>query len=198
MGGSHAYTFYDAFLGACWGLVVVVWVVGAAYNRRRSPGVSRRAGRAVLVGGTIVAVLVVDALPRRLWDWASVHGWPVRAPGLAILLVSTAFALWARLTLGVMWSSTAVLRDEHRLHTGGPYAVTRHPIYTGLLGMVLGTALVEGVGRLAVVFVVGVVIVELKLHAEERLLAEAFPADYARYRRRVPRLVPGLRRRSAP
>ena len=129
---------------------------------------------------------------RRLWDWASVHGWPVRAPGLAILLASTAFALWARLTLGVMWSSTAVLRDEHRLHTGGPYAVTRHPIYTGLLGMVLGATLVVGVGRWAVVFVIVVVIVELKLHAEERLLAEAFPADYARYRRRVPRLVPRL------
>ena len=64
--------------------------------------------------------------------------------------------------------------------------------------MVLGTTLVVGVGRWAVVFVIVVVIVELKLHAEERLLAEAFPADYARYRRRVPRLVPGLGRRSAP
>ena len=184
-----------ALLGICWGLVAIVWLAGAAYNARRAPGVSRRADRAVLVGGAIVAVLVAEAIPRRSWDWANVHGWPIRASGVAVLLVSTAFALWARLSLGVMWSSTVVLRDEHRLQTGGPYAITRHPIYTGLLGMVLGTALIAGVGRWSVVFVVALVVVELKLRAEERLLAEAFPADYERYRRRVPQLVPGLRRR---
>jgi protein-S-isoprenylcysteine O-methyltransferase Ste14 len=72
------------------------------------------------------------------------------------------------------------------LHTEGPYAVTRHPIYTGILGMLLGTALASGLGRLLAVFLLGVVWVEVKVQAEERLLTTVFGEEYQRYRRRVP------------
>ncbi len=82
----------------------------------------------------------------------------------------------------------------------GPYAVTRHPIYTGLLGMLLGTALLGGLGQWIVLVAAGLVVVELKIHMEEQLLLAIFPEDYPRYRRQVPQLVPGLgvmRRRPA-
>jgi len=58
--------------------------------------------------------------------------------GLAILAVSTAFTIWARPALRTMWSFDPVVKQAHLLRTRGPYAVTRHPIYTGLLGMLLG------------------------------------------------------------
>ncbi|HEY0409015.1 MAG TPA: isoprenylcysteine carboxylmethyltransferase family protein [Candidatus Dormibacteraeota bacterium] len=76
------------------------------------------------------------------------------------------------------------------LRTDGPYRVTRHPIYTGMLGMLVGTALLGGVGRWAVVLAVGVVYAAVKIRAEERLLGAEFPEDYPRYRERVPQLVP--------
>jgi protein-S-isoprenylcysteine O-methyltransferase Ste14 len=66
-----------------------------------------------------------------------------------------------------MWSAVPAVKEGHRLRTSGPYAITRHPIYTGLLGMLLGTMLVAGAGE--------------------------FPEEYPRYRRRVLQLVPGLR-----
>jgi Putative protein-S-isoprenylcysteine methyltransferase len=74
------------------------------------------------------------------------------------------------------------------------------PIYTGLLGMLLGTTLSNGLGRWVLVFVAAFALAELKLHTEERLLRKVFPGEYERYRRQVPQLVPRLhlRNRSLP
>jgi protein-S-isoprenylcysteine O-methyltransferase Ste14 len=92
-----------------------------------------------------------------------------------------------------MWSASPdVLQAGHELQIGGPYAITRHPIYTGVFGMLLGTVLLNGVGASLVLLVVGAVSVATRIRAEERLMSETFPGDYARYRERVPRLVPGL------
>lgn len=84
-------------------------------------------------------------------------------------------------------------RQEHELRTGGPYGVTRHPIYTGLLGMILGTGLLAGGGRWILQFPVFLVLFEFKIRIEEQLMLAEFPQDYPAYRRRVPRLIPGLR-----
>jgi protein-S-isoprenylcysteine O-methyltransferase Ste14 len=54
------------------------------------------------------------------------------------------FTLWARFSLGTMWSVAPKVKGDHQLRTHGPYAVTRHPIYTGLLGMMLGATLLAG------------------------------------------------------
>ena len=127
----------------------------------------------------------------------------IQVPGMALLLSATAFTLWARVELGTMWSSMVVTKTDHALRTRGPYAITRHPIYTGLLGMLLGTALIDDLGRAAVVFVLAVIYIAWKSRAEERLLTGIFP-EYERYRRRVPRLIPmpprvgGPPRRRAP
>jgi protein-S-isoprenylcysteine O-methyltransferase Ste14 len=92
-----------------------------------------------------------------------------------------------------MWTSAAVIKDGHVLRTAGPYGITRHPIYTGLLGMLAGTALIEGLGRWVALFALGVVMVVLKIRAEERLLARMLGAAHDQYRQRVPLLIPRLR-----
>jgi protein-S-isoprenylcysteine O-methyltransferase Ste14 len=125
----------------------------------------------------------------------------VRVLGLAVLVASTVFTLWARFSLGTMWSVAPRVKGDQRLRTHGPYAVTRHPIYTGLLGMLLGATLLSGIGQWIVLFPVGLILFEVKIRLEERLMVATFPDEYARYRRRVPQLIPGLyvrrQRRSA-
>ncbi len=97
-------------------------------------------------------------------------------PGLILLVVATAFTIWARLALGSMWSmSPGVLQQRHELRTDGPYAVTRHPIYTGLLGMLVGTALLNGFGVSVVALLVGVVVFGSRVPVEEKLMSETFP-----------------------
>jgi Phospholipid methyltransferase len=79
---------------------------------------------------------------------------------------------------------------RHQLRPEGPYAVTRHPIYTGLLGMLLGTALLNGLGIWIGLPLVGVAAFATRVSIEERLMTQAFPDDYRRYRDRVPQLIP--------
>jgi protein-S-isoprenylcysteine O-methyltransferase Ste14 len=117
---------------------------------------------------------------------------PGSRPGAGDPVAATAFAIWSRLVLGIMWSGSPAVKQEHQLRTNGPYSVTRHPIYTGMLGMLLGCLLVTGGGRCIAPFPVFLVLLEIKLHIEERLMRAEFPDGYPRYRQRVPQLVPGL------
>lgn len=76
-----------------------------------------------------------------------------------------------------MWSVAPEGGGDHRLRTSGPYAVTRHPIYTGLLGMLLGSSLLTGSGQVMILVPVGLVLFEVKIYLEERLKVLTFPDE---------------------
>lgn len=96
-------------------------------------------------------------------------------------------------TLGKEWSLTARLVEGHKLATSGPYAYVRHPIYTGMLGMLVATGLAisHWAALLAalVIFFIGTII---RVRSEEKLLREAFGEQFENYAQRVPAIVPGL------
>ena len=68
-----------------------------------------------------------------------------------------------------------MVEEGHALRTDGPYGITRHPIYTGILGMLVGSLLLAGVGRSILLLPVGLVLFEVKLHVEEELMLATFP-----------------------
>ena len=148
----------------------------------------------VALAVVVVVVAVVRLVPGSDWQALHVDSLWVTILGSAVLLASTAFTLWARAALGTMWSMDAAVKQGHQLRTDGPYGITRHPIYTGMLGMLLGSLLLAGVGRSLPILLAGVVFFEVKIRAEERLMSATFPVEYARYRQQVPQLIPGLRR----
>ena len=149
------------------------------------------AGDGGLIGVAVVCVGVA-VVGRSHFDGLAVGAMWVRVLGLAVLVASTVFTLWARFSLGTMWSMAPKVKGGHELRTHGPYAVTRHPIYTGLLGMMLGATLLSGIGQWIVLFPVGLILFEVKIRMEEHLMLATFPEAYLRYRRQVPQLVPGL------
>jgi protein-S-isoprenylcysteine O-methyltransferase Ste14 len=112
--------------------------------------------------------------------------------GAAMLILGLGFTVWARVHLGRHWSGHVTLKAGHRLIRTGPYALVRHPIYTGLLLAALGSAVAvdEWRGVLAVVLLVEAHIRKLRL--EERWLAEEFGSEYEQYRREVKALIPGV------
>jgi protein-S-isoprenylcysteine O-methyltransferase Ste14 len=177
---------------ACWGLVALIWTAGAVLGRKH-PGPTRKAGRDIASPAAAVAAVVILLTPAHVWQALTVGSPWIRGAGLVMLIGATAWTVWARLTLGSMWSSGAVAQQGHVLRTTGPYGVTRHPVYTGILGMLAGSALAEGLGRWLALFIVVALLLLAKTRAEERLLAEEFPAEYEAYRRDVPRLIPRIR-----
>jgi protein-S-isoprenylcysteine O-methyltransferase Ste14 len=191
-------------IAVCVGVVVVVWVGGALYNALRSSHSASHAPRerprsqpGLTVGdggliGVAVACVGLAIVGRSHFDGLTVGALWVRVLGLVVLVASTVFTLWARLALGTMWSAVPKVKGDHQLRTHGPYAVTRHPIYTGLLGMMLGATLLGGIGQWIVLFPAGLVLFEVRIRMEERLMVATFPDEYPRYRRRAPQLVPGL------
>jgi protein-S-isoprenylcysteine O-methyltransferase Ste14 len=110
--------------------------------------------------------------------------------GVALVAIGLSYAVWARLHLGKLWSARVTLKTEHRIIKTGPYTITRHPIYTGMLLALVGTVLV----RDTVVGLIGFALIAtgfvLKLRQEERMLTAHFGDDYRDYRREVPALIP--------
>lgn len=180
-------------IDCCWAVFALVWLAGIVINMRRAPAVRRRA-RVVVPSVAVVVPVVLLAVfvPRDVWRPVTYRATWLAALGLVLLVASTAFTVWARLRLGTLWTVQAVVKEHHELRTDGPYAVTRHPIYTGILGMVLGTVLATGLGFGLVVLVLVVVLLLMKIRVEERLLSGEFPDEYATFRRQVPQLVPRL------
>jgi protein-S-isoprenylcysteine O-methyltransferase Ste14 len=126
-------------IGVCVGAVVVVWVAGALYNvlhsRRDAAHAPRERTRSQPGSNALIIVAVVCAglavAGRNHFDGLAVGALWARVLGLGVLAASTVFTLWARFSLGTSWSVAPTVQGDHQLRTHGPYAVTRHPIYTG-------------------------------------------------------------------
>jgi protein-S-isoprenylcysteine O-methyltransferase Ste14 len=178
----------------CWSVAALVWVITGRRARSENHAVRARDGRdgtSRVAGGLAVLVLVI---PATVFVPLVVDAPALRLAGLVVLVSATVAAVAARLALGRMWSSGAVVRADHELRTSGAYRVTRHPVYSSILAMLTGTALAQGLGRWLPLLLIVVAALVHKTLVEERLLEREFPVDYPRYRDEVPRLVPRPRR----
>jgi len=174
----------------CWLIFVATWLAGWIYNLLRAPKVERRHLSPIIFVDAAIVWIVAALVPQRVWDALTVYSLPLRECGIAVLIAGTGFAVWARITLGRMWTGIPAVRAGHTLCTTGPFAIVRHPIYTGVTAMLAGTALIYGFGAWTAPAVVVLLGLTLKIRVEERLMRETFGERYDEYRRRVPAIVP--------
>jgi protein-S-isoprenylcysteine O-methyltransferase Ste14 len=100
--------------------------------------------------------------------------------------------MWARISLGQYWSDKVVLKVDHQLIRSGPYARMRHPIYSGVLLGVAGSALVINEWRGVLAFVLLLTNYAIKANREDKILAGAFAEDFNEHKRRAGFLLPRL------
>jgi len=188
-------------IAVLWLAWFVYWVVsavgGKATVRRESLGSRLITVVPLLIGGALIGWRAASLgwLGTRLWPRSPTAAWI----GVALLAAGMAFAVWARMHLGRNWSGLVTVKEGHELIRSGPYAYVRHPIYTGLIVAVVGTAIAAGTVGAAVGAIVIAASFVLKLRREEVFMRETFPGEYQRYSARVPALIPFTRpRRSAP
>jgi protein-S-isoprenylcysteine O-methyltransferase Ste14 len=179
-------------ISACWILFAVIWLL-AAFATKQSVYRESRLQRMryvipILLGGFLLAKghRLSDPLNHRVIPHVEALAWT----GVVLCIAGFAFCIWARFTLGRNWSGVVTLKRGHELISDGPYALVRHPIYTGLLTMFVATVIVLGhvAGIIAMPFVF--VSLWIKLRYEEKLMLKQFPNEYAAYQQRVKRIIP--------
>jgi protein-S-isoprenylcysteine O-methyltransferase Ste14 len=177
-----------------WETFAAVWVIGLLFTKRTvraAPHLDRLVQMAVLILG-----FCLMAGP---WAWPGPFATQMlprianlQIAGAALTAAGCLFAIWARVTLGGNWSGRATVKANHELIVRGPYALARHPIYTGILTAAFGTGLAVGKWRCLLGFVLAAATIAIKMRQEEKLMSETFPGQYPRYRERVKALIPGV------
>lgn len=112
--------------------------------------------------------------------------------GIVITYAGIGLAIWARMILGKNWSSSVTIKQDHSLILTGPYAFVRHPIYSGILLALLGSAVI--VGRIRILIFVPILLIGflIKSRKEERFMTEKFGRQYEEYRQHTKALIPFL------
>lgn len=185
-------------LGLAWLVFAIVWMIGARGAKQSGRPAAHAKQWIFLALVAVGAGLII----LRLTGWTGAEGptplgarlWPFTL-GLAVAAVILSYvglgvAVWARTCLGRNWSAIPELKTGHELVTRGPYAVVRHPIYTGLLLMFAAIAVLWATPAGLFLLLVVIAGIQLKLSREETLLAGEFPDQWPAYRARTRRVVP--------
>ena len=173
------------FINLCWAIFIIYWIV-ASFRVKRT--VEKQAGwwRTLIL---LIAAAIGFNLIRRgaiLWSYTPTIG--IIAD--IVTLIGLIIMLWARTVLGGNWSTAAALKENHELIQSGPYRYVRHPIYSGLLLMVLGVAIYYGRAAGFIAFVIFFIASWLRARQEEKLLTKHFPEEYPSYKARVKAFIP--------
>jgi protein-S-isoprenylcysteine O-methyltransferase Ste14 len=180
--------FYVMIVAFMWLAWFVSWHVAMLWRDKPSVQAPRNQYRVCFVMIALGLVLMYGVIPNRqpiLWPVGPVLGWAM----VALTAAGIAFAWWARIHLGRLWSGGIERMADHRVVDTGPYALVRHPIYTGLI---MGAVAMAGLQAKpwaiagAVLFSLGFT---LKARVEERFLEQEI-GGYDAYRRRVSMIVP--------
>ena len=139
----------------------------------------------------IVLLTVPGALPAILRTRFLPMGSQLALFGSLVVAAGLGLAVWARWHLGQNWSSTVTLKEGHTLVQSGPYRIIRHPIYTGLLLALIGTAAAIDEWRGAIAIACAFIGVGWKIRVEEERMRRTFP-QYEQYRKATSALVPLL------
>jgi protein-S-isoprenylcysteine O-methyltransferase Ste14 len=134
----------STFIQVCWIAWLLYWLAMAFANKRtveRAGFFGYRVVTTAVVIGLIAAQRLAHLSTKsEIWHTTLALG----IVSDLIVLAGAAFTVWARITLGRNWSAEVTFKQDHELIESGPYALARHPIYTGIITMALGTAIDYG------------------------------------------------------
>jgi protein-S-isoprenylcysteine O-methyltransferase Ste14 len=170
---------------------VAYWIIAARNVKAVAETASWQSRLIYSVPLFIAALLLLD---RDLGHFLNTHLVPhtpeIAWAGAVLTAAGLAFATWARVILGTNWSGQVTVKEGHELIRTGPYALARHPIYTGLVLALFGTALAVGEMRGLIALVLATASFIYKMGIEERAMRRTFGGTYDDYARQVKALIP--------
>lgn len=179
-------------IDCAWVALAVIWILSSFGTKqvvRQYAGLARAFQVMLLVAGVMLIFLLQT--PMGYLDVRFIPASMASASiGIALTFAGMLLALWARFFLGRNWSGEVTVKQDHQLIRSGPYAFVRHPIYSGFLLAMLGTAIAFGQLRSFLGVALAAIGWRLKSLIEERYMIEQFGAQYTDYKRSVRALVP--------
>jgi protein-S-isoprenylcysteine O-methyltransferase Ste14 len=186
--------FYEYFFPVVWIAFLIFWQIKAT-NAKTTQRLEPLASR-IIRSLTFLIAIALLSVPRIPLPWLYVQLWPAGLwpfwLGAALTIAGLLFAIWAREHLGSNWSRSVTIKQGHELIATGPYAMVRHPIYTGILTGFLGMAIAISQVRGFIVLVLIFLVLWIKLRMEEEWMRSRFGETYAAYARQTASLVPYL------
>jgi len=179
-------------ISACWSVFLLVWLLAAIFTKRTVYRESRAQRLRYTIPILIGCYLLFRGfrLPYPFNIRLIPHTNLILGAAAILCVCGLVFCFWARAVLGGNWSGTVTLKQNHELIVRGPYRLVRHPIYTGLLAMVIATVMQQG----HIAGIIGLILVFvsfwIKLGEEEELMRKQFSDQYAAYEERVKRIIP--------
>lgn len=185
-----------AIIGILWVIFLLYWLIPAASSKRTVRTNAWRYGGLMWIV-CIILIAVIFQVPgvRDLFASYGVSNPAVSNSvlgyiGILLCIAGMALAIWARAYLGRNWNPPMSLTENPKLITSGPYRFVRHPIYSGGLLAIFGTALfLGGLWFFVVLFFVFCFVV-FSAKREEQLLTKQFPDEYPEYMKRTKTLIP--------
>ena len=176
----------DIIIGVGWIVFWAYWLVMAATAKAGRSRWTQFAG--VRVAGILVTLVLIRLRVFKIHGAATGNPW-LLGIGLAIFILGLALAVWARVYLGRNWGMPMSQKADPELVTTGPYGKIRHPIYSGIILGMVGSAIAVSAYWLIAVAILGVYFL-VSAVVEERTMARLFPAAYPPYRRATKILIP--------
>ena len=183
-----------AVMELLWGAWVLSWIVAASWSNRtmaRARLGSELTYRVTTLAGFALLFVAGRYLDRgdRLWNTPPAVSWCL----VGLTVMGFAFCWWARIHLGRLWSSSVTRKADHHIVDTGPYALVRHPIYTGIIIAATAMAALKGQPIAFAGLALAILGFWFKARLEERFLRDELgPAAYDAYAKRTGMLLPGL------
>jgi protein-S-isoprenylcysteine O-methyltransferase Ste14 len=186
--------FYSSrqWIDVLWLLFGVFWLLSALKRKKTKQRETWRQR----FGYSLPLALAIYLLyqPQPSYAWLRDRFLPASATAgrIGVLLTGAGIgvAFWARWHLGTNWSGTVTLKEGHELIRTGPYSAIRHPIYTGILLGLLGTAITIGELRALLVVAVAWFSFYIKARREELFLTQEFGPGFTEHQRQTGMFLP--------
>ena len=180
------------WIHALWILFGVYWLV-SAFKRKRTKQ-RENWGQRLRYTLPLLVTFYLLSRPAAHYGWLGVRFVPasdaVGWAGVVLTAAGVAIAFWARWHLGTNWSGVVTLKEGHELIRTGPYRTIRHPIYTGILLALLGTAVNLGEVRGLLALAIAWLSFYIKARREESFLTQEFGPGFAEHRRHTGMFLP--------
>lgn len=178
-----------------WAIFILYWLVSAFFVKQSA---TKRNWRAEIIWRLVLIVIVIIFVKFDRLGAISFFSFLLRSffgyviAGSVLTVLGLTMALWARIFLGRNWSGYTTYKKEYELITTGPYKFLRHPIYSGMILMLIGTFLYYGTLIVLVIFAIASVTIAWRIGKEEKIMTGLFGKKYIDYMKRTKRLIPWI------